>query len=260
QDRRKFDLYIDFGCDINFFNILYLKILKPRYSIGGYRIEKYGIKKDELTIFNHYSKTIEHKSGAKFYLDFLEPIKDIFNLDLANQKYEIPLDELEKKYENYFNKKNYFNIVFNFIGSKERHTLTFEDTKYFLEKIPTLNKKIKIHVLSVPNIYDDLKIKLKKLNLDRVELLPKTEKISEAAAIIKYADMLFSVDTGVIHIASAYNIPIVEICENDSNTLIMFAPKSDISFVFNAEAKENLVNFEKDKILEKIKELVENQK
>ncbi|MGL4391948.1 MAG: glycosyltransferase family 9 protein [Fusobacteriaceae bacterium] len=271
QYRKKFDLYIDFGSDINFFNILYIKILQPRYSIGGDRIEKYGIKKNELTIFNAYKKSeltifnkykknIDHKPGAEFYLDFLEPLKKIFNLDLTNQKYEIHLNELENKYKNYFDKKNYYNLVFNFTGSSKRHTLTFEDTKYFLENIPLLNKKIKIHVLSMPNIYDDLKIKFEKLNLERVELLPKTEKISEAAAILKYADMLFSVDTGVIHIASAFNIPIVEICENDANTLIMFAPKSDVSFVFKADAKENLINFSKDKILEKIKELVENQK
>ncbi|MGL6121185.1 MAG: glycosyltransferase family 9 protein, partial [Fusobacteriaceae bacterium] len=59
QDRRKFDLYIDFGNDVNFFNILYVKILKPKYSIGCDRVEKYGIKKNELTIFDKYKKNIE---------------------------------------------------------------------------------------------------------------------------------------------------------------------------------------------------------
>lgn len=55
--RKKYDLYFDFTSGLRFYSIFALKIMKPRYSVGVFREEKHGIKKDELTIFDKYIET-----------------------------------------------------------------------------------------------------------------------------------------------------------------------------------------------------------
>ncbi|MGL5058145.1 MAG: glycosyltransferase family 9 protein, partial [Fusobacteriaceae bacterium] len=45
KNRKKYDLYFDFTNNCRFFHILSLKILSPRYLVGRYRLEKFGIKK-----------------------------------------------------------------------------------------------------------------------------------------------------------------------------------------------------------------------
>ena len=233
--RNKYDLFFDFTRNLRFFHILSLRIMKPKYLIGCYRNEKFGIKKDELTIFDKYIDMNKNDHAVDINMKALEGL----GLDISNRKYELYLGELEDKYKNYFD-KNKINIVFNFLGSSQGRCLTDEDIEIFCQDIPKINKNIEVHLLTIPSIYDKMYLKLEELKLERVKLLPKTKNILEAAAIIKYSDMLFSVDTGVVHIASVYNIPIVAIYTEDEDTLRIFAPKSDISSIIIGKKEENL--------------------
>lgn len=250
--RNKYDLFFDFTRNLRFFHILSLRIMKPKYLIGCYRNEKFGIKKDELTIFDKYIDMNKNDHAVDINMKALEGL----GLDISNRKYELYLGELEDKYKNYFD-KNKINIVFNFLGSSQGRCLTDEDIEIFCQDIPKINKNIEVHLLTIPSIYDKMYLKLEELKLERVKLLPKTKNILEAAAIIKYSDMLFSVDTGVVHIASVYNIPIVAIYTEDEDTLRIFAPKSDISSIIIGKKEENLKIIDKEEVIKKIEETLE---
>lgn len=88
-----------------------------------------------------------------------------------------------------------------------------------------------LYVLTIPSHYEMMEGRVEKLNHSQVKVLPKTEDVAEAAAIIKYGDVLFSVDTGIIHVASTYNLPIVGIYPNAPLTYKRFEPKSDKYYV-----------------------------
>ena len=247
--RNRYDLYFDFTRNPRFFHLLALRIMNPKYLIGCYRMEKFGIKKDELSIFDKY---IDNKS-TDHAVDINMKALDGFGIDNSNRKYELYLGELEEKYKDYFNKDK-INIVFNFLGSSQSRCLKEEDIEYFCKNIPKIDNKIELHILTIPKIYEQIKSKIDTLNLENVKLLPKTKNILEASAIIKYADMLFSVDTGVIHVASVYNIPIVAIYTEDKDTLIIFAPKSDINSVIIGKKEKNLKILDKKIVIKNIKE------
>lgn len=128
--------------------------------------------------------------------------------------------------------------------------------EYFCREISKISEKIELHILTTPNIYEQIKLKLENLNLKNIKLLPKTKNILEAAAIIKYADMLFSVDTGVIHIASVYNIPIVALYPDDKDALVVFAPKSEIVSIIKGKKESFLKIFNKEEVLIRLKEVL----
>lgn len=245
----KYDLYFDFSDNIHLYHLLGIRILNPKYVIGNYRTEKFGIKKDELTLFDRYIKEDENDHLVDIHMKALAS----FELYNSDKKYELYLGELEEKYKNYFN-KNKINIIFNFLGSSQSKSLSKEDVEYFFKGIPKISDKIELHILTTPKIYEDIKLKLEELQIKNIKLLPKTNNILEATAIIKYADMLFSVDTGVVHIASVYNIPIVAIYPEDRDALIVFAPKSDITIVITGKKEENLKVLNKELVITKIKE------
>lgn len=249
--RNKYDLFFDFTRNPRFFHILSLKIMNPRYLIGCYRTEKFGIKKDELTIFDKYIDMNKKDHAVDINMKALEGL----GLDTSNRKYELYLGDKEEKYKDYFSKEK-INIVFNFLGSSKSRCLKDEDIEYFFKEIPKLDSKINLHILTIPSIYEKISKKLKELHLKNVNLLPKTENILEAAAIIKYSDMLFSVDTGVVHIASVYNIPIVAIYTEDKDTLVIFAPKSDKNSVIIGKKSENLIIEDKEIVKNEIIEMI----
>lgn len=250
--RKKYDLFFDFTRNVRFLHILSLKIMNPRYLIGCYRMEKFGIKKDELTIFDKYID-----GSAKYHaVDINMMPLEILGIDTKDRKYVIHLGDIEEKYKNYFD-KNKINIVFNFLGSSQGRCLCDEDIEYFLEELPKLKENIEVHILTIPSIFEKIKSKLENMNLKNVQLLPKTKDILEAAAIIKYCDFLFSVDTGVIHIASTYNIPILGLYTEDKDTLTIFAPKSDLYKVITGK-KENYLKLEnREFILQETKNLLD---
>lgn len=246
--RNKYDLFFDFTRNPRFFHLLTLRIINPRYLVGCYRMEKFGIKRDELTIFDKYIDTIKEEHAVDINMNALEG----FKIDISNRKYELYLGDKEEKYKDYFSKDK-VNIVFNFLGSSKSRCLKDEDIEYFIKEIPKLDKEINLYILTIPSIYEKFLTKLEKFQLRNVKLLPKTESILEAAAIIKYSDMLFSVDTGVVHIASVYNIPIVAIYTEDKDTLVIFAPKSEKSTVVIGKKEEYLQIRDKREVLDEIK-------
>lgn len=250
--RNKYDLFFDFTRNPRFFHLLSLRIMKPKYLIGCYRMEKFGIKKDELSLFDKYIEMNSCDHAVDINMKALEGL----GIDISNRKYELFLGNLERKYENYFN-KNKINIIFNFLGSSQSRCLTIEDVEYFSKEIPKISSKIELHILTIPKIYDKIKSRIDSLNLENVKILPKTKNILEAAAIIKYADMLFSVDTGVVHIASVYNIPTVAIYTEDKDTLVIFAPRTDIYSVIIGKKEKNLKIVNKEEIVLRIRESLE---
>jgi len=255
KSRKKYDLKFDFKDTCNFIHILSLRIASPKFLVGKPRREKYGIKKDELTIFNRY---IEPRGGhaTEINMNLLEAI----GIQDENRKYELHLGDKEEKYKGYF-KKDKKNLIFSYKGSTEKKSMSNEDIKYFLNELPTLDENLVIHILTVPSDYGKMLAEVNKLNNPQIKLLPKTKDVAEAAAIVKYGDVLLSVDTGIVHIASAYNIPIVGIYPKAPKTFELFKPKSDeyyVSFGDNPDGT-SIDGYDKSKVLKNIKKLLCNK-
>lgn len=248
KHRGKYDLFFDFTNSPRFFHILFLRILKPRFLIGCYRAEKFGIKRDELTIFDKYVEVMSGEHAMDINMKFLE----VLGIDTKNKKYELYLGEYEDKYKDYFKRDN-FNIVFNFKGSAEKRTLNIDEIKSLLEKIPRIEKNIRIYIITIPEDRETIKELLKNYPMENVELLPKTENILEACGLLKYSDMLLSVDTGLVHIASVFNIPIVGIYPKDENNFKLFAPRSDMyEIIRGTEEGSSVRGFSEKEVIEKV--------
>lgn len=251
KNRGKYDLYFDFTNNPRFLHLLSLKILSPRYIVGCHRAEKFGIKKDELTLFDKYVDVKKDSHATDINMDFIKG----FDIDISDKKYKLYLGSDENRFENHFD-RSYVNVILNYKGSSEGRTLKPEELEYFIANLPTIDKKIKLHIMSIPSEYEKIEKILKKLNVERVELLPKTEKISEAAGLIKYCDMFISVDTGVVHIASVYDKPILGIYPMEEKNFKLFEPRSSkYEIVRGKEEGNNIRGFSLEESLEKFSKL-----
>lgn len=253
KNRKKYDLYFDFTNNCRFVHTLALKLMAPKYLIGRYRLEKFGIKKDELTIFDSYIDVKDDAHAVDINMDYLKPL----GLHKEDRKYKLYLGKNERKYENYF-EKDKMNIVLNHRASSEPRSLTLEQLKELSLKLIHLNKDIVVYMISVPSEYEILKELVDSLNRKNIKLLPKTNGIGEAAGILKYSDMLVSVDTGIIHIASTYNIPIVGIYPLTENSAKLFEPKSErYEIVRGTKSGYTIEGVSLDKVVENVNKILE---
>lgn len=252
--RKKYDLVFDFTNNIRFYHIFSLRILSPRYIIGVPKQRKFGIGEKELTIYDKYIDKLNNKHMRDICLRGVE----VLGGKIKNKKYEIYLGDLKNKYDNYFF-KNKINIIFNYLGGTENKNLSFDEVKKSCQKIVQINKKIKIHIMTLPNQYDTLKREIKEWNIENIEICPKTNNILEAAALIKNCDILVSVDTGVVHVASAFNIPVISIFPNNENSIRYFSPMSDLSYIIKCEDKHYIKDFDKNLMCENIKDILKQK-
>ena len=230
KNKKKYDLIISMDSGINISYFLFLKILNPKYFVSISKKMKYGIKKDEIEIIDFY------------YSDFNE-LSNFLKIEKPSKKYKIYLDKYEKIAENYFKKDN-INIIFNYIGSKKERILVKEEVKKILKNIISINTNINIHVSSTPVMYIETKEIIKEINDSRIKILPKTNTIFEVCSYIKYSDIVVSVDTSIIHIASAYNKPILGFYTSNKKNQQSASPNSSLYYVVESPFKDKIKDFQ----------------
>ncbi|MHA4988130.1 glycosyltransferase family 9 protein [Cetobacterium somerae] len=256
KNRKKYDLYFDFTNNCRFIHILSLRIMSPRYLIGRYRMEKFGIKKDELTIFDGYINVKSNAHAVDINMDYLRPLA----LDKESRKYRLYLGENESKYKSYFD-KNKINIIVNSKASSDSRSLPLNKLKELVLNLIKVENNVVVYLMSIPSEFDILKKLVEELKIKNIKLLPKTRSISEAAGILKYSDMLVSVDTGVIHIASTYDIPIVGIYPFANMNIELFDPKSSRYELIRGNKKINSIEgFSLNEVINSVDKIIKEER
>lgn len=241
KKRGKYDLYFDNEKRVNFLYILNRKIMKVKCLIGLEKYEKYGIKARELSLYKRYIS----RGPREHYVDIIQKILDSLGLDKGDGKYAIDLGSDEGVYKDFFSKEN-VNIIFNFKGSDEKRSLTEFEWIEILKKISASRAEVRVYISSDPKNYEEIKKIMEIENIKNVELLPKTERITELASLIKYSDMVVTVDTSIVHISSAYNKPIISIYRaNDDIATSYFGPKTDMYEIILRDEKLNFDDIKK---------------
>lgn len=250
--RKKYDLYFIFTNEMRALSVLSLKILSPKYVISVYRREKFGIKKDELTIYDRYIKKAQSRHMRDICLSGIEAITDEI---IKDRKYEICLGNLENKYNNYFD-KNKVNIIFNYLGGNFKKNLSYLELKESCFKLLEIKENIVVHIMTLPNKYEELLKQIESWNEKRIVICSKTKDILDAAALIKYSDIMVSVDTGAVHVASAFNIPVISIFPDNENSIGYFSPMSELNYVIKCEDKHYIKDFDKNLMCKNIKDIL----
>ena len=117
-----------------------------------------------------------------------------------------------------------------------------------------------MYLISIPSEYEILKDLVDKIDEKNIKLLPKTNGIGAAAGLLKYSDMLVSVDTGIIHVASAYNIPIVGIYPLTENSAKLFEPKTErYEIVRGTKNGYTIEGVSLEKVAENVKKILEER-
>ena len=244
KNRRKYDLIISYEKGINTFHMLYLKVLNPKYLISSRKKVKYGITENELEIYD-------------FFFENNEEIMKKLNLKLKTQ-YKIylgPFEEIAKRFYN----KDRINVIFNYIGSKKERIIPKEEVIEILKDLSFDNIDIDLFLSSIPSKYEENKLIIEEVNRNNVKLLPKTNNIFEIASYIKYSDIVISVDTSIVHIASAYNRLILGIYAKKDNIKQHALPNCDNWEIVESPYKILIKELDIELIKEKFKILREQR-
>ena len=244
--KNKYDICVDFDHSVIPHSIIRLKIINPKLIISVAKDGRYGVKGNELNLYDIYTKKLAKSHFRDIWLETLSP----FRIKPKSKKYDIfcKKNQLKRAQDFIDPYQNKVLIGLNLEGSNDKKIL-FSELKDICKGLYKLNKNLKIIILSSPSNYYSNEIMINNINLNYIIHSYKTKSILDVAALIKYLDIIISPDTSIIHVASTYNKPIVSIHENNKDSYTLFSPISDLHRTVFAKSQKGIKGFSTDLLL-----------
>lgn len=245
----EYDLLVDFSEFIRVNEMMFINRCGCEYNMG--------LDKGDWNLFNinlipekdfSYKEHVTKRYGAylkKFGLDSFETDYDIF----LNDERE---DLAKKIYENLKKEKNSSHkgfVILNPYGASKHKNFnmqTLENIAMYLEEL-----NYSVVLIYSPDKYDEVKefYNKNKDNIPGLFMMEGIKSILDSACLIKYADYVITPDTSIIHIASAYNKPIIAVYPPNGGTYgvdhLVWGPTSEKQVVlFCKEAKNSTEKFD----------------
>lgn len=256
--KQKYDIVIDVDSSYKWSNLFMIKFImgknykqENRILSGKYRKNnKY--KYDENFLLKTYTHLFGDTQSGGGNSAFSVLDKDID----SKIKYDIYIQENNlKKAENYFNSiTDNKKIIFNGDGSDK--SISKEKITDTLKTILNTFPEYHIFILGYDGYLQKYTEILNTVNSNRLHITYKTS-IEDIKALIKYADLLISIDTSLIHIASALNTNVCEIVSYGKKGNCVGVPRF-VKYKI-CESKSNVFNLDLysiDEVIDAIKELI----
>ena len=252
--RNKYDVCVEFDHSVIPHSIVRLKIIKPKKIISVFKEGRYGVKGNELELYDYYTEKTEGSHFQEIWLNTLNP----FGVKPKSSQYELFCSADQKKkaddYLSLFEKKMLVGI--NIEGAIQGKRIQSNKLEEICQGIYHINNNVQIILLSSPKKHKNILQFCQTLNLSYVIASYKTESILDVAALIEKLDLIISPDTSIVHLASAFNRPIISIHENNEDSYQLFAPKSEINRTVFAKYQKGIDGFSVAHLLKYCDELM----
>jgi len=252
--KKKFDVCIEFDHSVVPHAILRLRVINPKKIISIKKDGRYGVNGNELSLYDIYVEKPKKGHFRDIWLGVLKP----FNINPKSSEYDLILnDDLRNQALNFTNQySSNFLVGINLEGAIKGKKIKFPELIKICKGLNKLDQNIQIIILSAPNNFHETSLNVQKMALNYVEMSYKTNKILSVAALISQLDLIITPDTSIVHIASAFNKPIVTIHEDNRDSYELFAPRSKLNRTVFSKSKKSLDGFSLNVLLNHCLDLI----
>jgi len=245
-NRKRFDYIVDLHDDLSTTVSLIIAFSNAE--------KKFGLSKKTASL---YSKTIDRPDArSNHVIERISQLLKLFNLNpaIAQKRVFFPIDDRSRNIINNLMNDHFPDnlplLGINISAGSPARFWGVEKYIKLLESIPSNN--LNIIILSSPGDKE-----LAKRISSGKYLTFSTEDFTEFAAIISRLNLLFTPDTSVVHLASAYNIPMFGIyVKFNTDEIIWYPYNTDYEAIITEEP--NFINLEVQLVIDKLKIFLEN--
>ena len=236
----RFDLVVDMRTQLKIRLLLFLRQIDARYYLGHAKYDH------SLFDFN-VPPDVEHTSERwRAAAEIVVGQADGNSKRLSTQDFCLPIDEQKSQIEQWRKTlpPSRANILINLYGSCAHRSFSYSEAlnllRIWIEKFPD----DLLQLLPVPGHELEVNRLVAQINSRMVVVAPALPpppplSIKTSIALARQADLIFTPDTGMVHIASSLNVPIVAIYENNPENFSEWKPLSDHRAVIFTRSLEN---------------------
>jgi len=181
-----------------------------------------------------------------------------FGIKPKSNDYDLFITETQQKQAQNFIKQysSKFLVGINLEGAVKGKKIKFSELWEICQGLYKANNNIQVVVLTTPNNWQSVSDKIIYQSLDYITVSYKTNTILDAAALIQQLNLIITPDTSIVHIASAFNKPIVTIHENNQDSYQLFSPVSTMSKTVFSNSTKSLKGYSLDLLLSYSKSII----
>jgi len=251
----KFDFAVELEAKIITKVILMLRIIKPSCILSVSKREgRYGIDPQGVHPYDYYTNVkLNHQRDT--CLDILRLLK----INYVNKKYDFFYLEKNRRksllFQSTFDSKKII-IGLNITGSSLEQRISDNDIEKILLGLHSISNNIIIILLHKPS--DKVWVNELISNDKSSYVFPSypTESILDVAAIVDSVDLVITPDTSIVHMACAFNKPLIAIYKKDMEGFEAWKPQSKCNYVVFSKDFESLNYIDIGSVISKSSDLI----
>lgn len=200
------DLFIDPNNRTSYSNWIFkiIKIIKPKHTIGFNYPNCYRIY-DSIITYTDFSAHFSQRFRYILNRINIQTSENDYKYDLHySDEYDLQVEDL---LSNYLSKKI---CIFNPYASSDRRSFSSKQAQDIIDLMSSYPYIVTI-VIGLPD-------KINKLHPSPNILINPLNHFFHAASLIKHCDFVISVDTSIVHLANAYNKPLISVYSSEIDT------------------------------------------
>ena len=255
--RLDFDVSVELEYKVLSRIIIILKIINPGFIVAVSKCEgRYGKQPQYFKPYDLYTNpNLTHQRDTA--LDILR----LLNIECQNKAYDVFYYEQNKidalSFLSSF-KHQKITIGLNIEGSNNEKRISDNDLKNLILKLYSSNKNIVIILFHMPNDREQVLRLIPSQAKEYTYLSYPTKSVLDLAALVDNLDCVISPDTSIVHMACAFNKPMVAIYRNDPWLYEIWRPKSDCNYVVFSKYPNSIKDLDINEIVSNTSNLINN--
>jgi len=227
--KEKYDLVIDPRIMTDARTIYLLDQIQPKWLLGFHK-QDYRIYSDSI---NDDFKKIHMREKVRTILQKL-------GIEKINLEYSLIATPKASKLISRICSNSSLDrfIILNLYAGARFRSFLPNTAERLIKMIRNLGITQPIVLIGPPSKADELRNLVNTLPQQNLFFLSELQKISEVSELVRHSQLVITPDTSLVHIASAYNIPVISVFRDDSDceekNSIQWAPVSTFSRVILA--------------------------
>jgi ADP-heptose:LPS heptosyltransferase len=236
-------LVIDLNHSVAPHTILATLFIKPMYAASPFKDGRWGVQGNEIELFD--IMPAHHQNGyrrplAETYLDIAKVLNcpTVGCLPYPLKHHTPPHNEGKRPY-----------IVLNPCGSRPAMCLKRNDLERIASIILKISPSLEIFIPSMDTTHNWLSEMMREWPNTRV--LAPTETIAPLLPLIQFSALVITPDTALVHIAAAYETPLLAIYTSDHSLFEQWRPlNTDRSKIIRSNYPKSLDGYSSDDLIE----------
>ena len=253
--RHNFDVAVELEAKIVTRVILMLRLVNPKFILSVSKREgRYGIEPKDFYSYDFYTDDkLNHQRDT--CLDILR----LLNIKFTNTNYDVFYLEKHKEravaFLKNFDSKEIV-IGLNISGSSYEKRISDNDMDKIITGLYSISQNIKIILLHKPESRQSINTLITQDKTSYVLPSYPTNSILDVAALVNLLDLLITPDTSLVHIACAFNKPLLAIYRDDKVAFEAWHPKSSNHHVVFSNDINSLNSIDTGQVISKSFDLI----